>query len=730
LESNSGKELTLRDLGVIYKRRRKVIYSVVGVLVLLTGLYCIVATRRYEAVSMIEVRSKSQDGLALETIAGGTPDADGDALAANMNIQTQANILQSDTLALKVVKDLHLEDTADFRPKWNPIGWVMNLFSPEGAPEPANVSLDDSPKRRHHVLLIFDRFLTVKPVAGTRLLNVSFLSSDPKIAAAVVNDLTQSLMDYSYQTRSDATNQASSWLNSELSDLRKQTEDLQKQLATAQTKSGLYDLGTVDPTGHEQSYSSVLEQLQQATTALTLAEQNRILRGAIAHAADTGDAEMLSNLAGNTTNGATMNNTLGLIQNLRAQEATQEAALQQAQLKYGDANPKLLELRGNMAGLQKSIQQETERLKGRAKSDYEVAKRAEDDSRDRYNKIKLQADNLNNKSIDIAILRKEAEESSKLYEELLGKFKGAGVLEGLKGSMISVVDPGRVPSKPKKPNVPLYLGAALVGSFFLGCCLALVLDMTDHKVNTIHEVEAASAGNLIGITPWIKGKSVPDVMSLDEPQSPFVESLRGIRNAILTKFPEPASKVVLVTSSIPGEGKTTVSANLAVLLAQAGKRTLLVDTDLNHGAIREAFNLPSGAGLAELLTGQTQETAIHSVTTVPNLSALHTGSTTVDTSLLAGSFGPLLSAWRAKYDYIVLDSDSLLPATGPLVLSQLSDVTLLVAQPRLTESSQLNRSYELLSGNGGPAVASVLNGLRPGEDGYSSYFGFRTREQR
>ena len=196
-------------------------------------------------------------------------------------------------------------------------------------------------------------------------------------------------------------------VSSQLGDLRQQSEQLQRQVADLESKSGVYNLGTVDAQGHDQSYSGVLDKLQQATAALSQAEQNRILRGAILHAAENGDADMLSGLAGNTANGAATNTTLTLIQSLRAQEATQDAALKQAELKFGPAYPKLAELRGNIAAIQHSIQQEVERLKGRAKSDYDDATQDEAETRKQYDAAKAAADTLNNKSIDFTVLRQE-----------------------------------------------------------------------------------------------------------------------------------------------------------------------------------------------------------------------------------------------------------------------------------------------------------------------------------
>jgi capsular exopolysaccharide synthesis family protein len=741
-EVDSRQEITLRDLTVIYRRRQKIIYGVVGAFALLAAIYCIVATRRYDSTGIIQVQSKSQDGLGLDTMASGGSETSPDALAVNMDIQTQVNILQSDSLGIKTIEQLHMEGTKDFESHWNPIGWFFGLFSPAGTPDPANASLENSPQRRRRALLVFENHLKVKATPGTRLIDITYSSPDPKLAAAVVNKLTELLIDYSFQTRFDATNQAASWLNSQIGDLRQQSEQLQKQVSDLESKSGIYTIGTVGADGRTQNYSDVLDKLQSATAAVSQAEQNRILRGAILHAAQSGDAEMLSGLAGNTSNGAAMNGSLTVIQNLRGQEATARAALQQAEAKYGPAYPRLQELRGNVAGLDHSIQQEIERLKGRAQSDYDDAVRTEDENRAQYNQLKAQADTLNNKSIDVAIVRQEADQSRSLYDELLKKFKEAGVLEGLKGSTITVVDPGRVPGKPDKPNIPLYMAIAIFGGFFLGCCGALLIESMDEKINTVSEVERISGDHLLGATPIFlslgssNGSSagydgVPQLASISDPQSPFIEAARSIRTEIfLMGGSQKASQVILVTSSVPGEGKTVLSANLAVLLAQSGKKVLLIDADLRLGALQTTLNLPAGTGLSELLSGAVEKPQIYPVPGVPKLDALQVGAAPDNPSELLGSgvLAAWLATWREKYDYIVLDSAPLLPVTDSLTLAPLSDITLLVARPGLTEKSQLIRSYQLLTRRSNGFVAAIVNGLQPGEEGYSSYFGYRKPE--
>jgi capsular exopolysaccharide synthesis family protein len=452
----------------------------------------------------------------------------------------------------------------------------------------------------------------------------------------------------------------------------------------------------------------VLGQLQQVTAALTQAEQNRILKGAIAQAAESGNAEMLSGLAGNSVgvNPQSMNNSLALIQNLRQQQASQQAALQEAEEKYGSSYPKLVELRGSIAGLDHAISQEVERIRGRAKSDYAVAVQTAISTRGQYEQAKQQAAKVNDKAIEFAIVRQEADESRGLYEDLLKRLKEAGVLEGLRSSNITVVDPGRIPAKPKTPNVPLYMAIGFGGGLFLGCFAALLLDTLDNKIKSIGEAEELTGQSLLGATPFFDaGEALGNedgkthFMSLDKPHSTFTEAVRSIRTALMLTGGGNCSRVILVTSSIPREGKTIMSSNLAVVLAQSGHRVLLVDMDLRKGSLRPRLNLPSRPGLSELLAGQQQVPGIHPVDVQPQLDILQSGTVPPNPAELLSlkSFQQWISEWRKSYDFIVLDAPPLLPVTDALIVNPFVDITLLVVRIGLTERAQLQRSFQLVT---------------------------------
>ena len=721
-------------------RRRAIIYMSLAVFFLLAILALLFSTRRYKSVGEIEVQKESNSSLGIQTDSA---DAPSDALEVNMIIQTQAKILQSDSLALRVIEDLHLEQTEDYKQKWSPVGWVLGLFNPASKPDPKGASLENSPHRRTRVLKIFHRKLTVKPVAGTRLIDVEYLSPDPQLTAAVVNHLLQGLIEKGFQARYDATMQASSWLGSQLNDLRNKTQQLQAKVVKLQQESGVFALGEVDREGRDQVYSPTLEKLQMATQAEAQAQSNRILKGAINEVVKSGNAELISGLAGNSLTGGSssaISTSLNLIQNLRLQEATLQGQLQEVSAKFGPAYPKLAEMQGNLNAMQQAILAEVGRVAERAQNDFTVAQQTEEKTRRDFLVDKSEAEALNNKTIEYQMARQEADQTRALYDDMSRRLKESGLLAGLHSTNISIVDWARASDTPAKPVIPLYLGGSILAGLVIGSVAALLRDVTDTRIHDLREISHELGPTPLCVLPYEReqpalgrGVSLNDkspLPALTSPRSLFVESLRSLRTSLLLSRSGAPPRSLLVTSPFEGEGKSFLSWNLAILFAQQGKQVLLCDADLRHPWLHRSLEASPEVGLSNLLAGLSPDlgaSAIIPVLEVPGLFLLPAGPLPPYPAELLASveMANLVKAWEGQYDLVILDAPPLMHFTDSVVLSSIVNSVLLVARHQQTPLSALGKSYRMLEevqSIHDRKINIVINGVKEQPDqGFLSY---------
>jgi succinoglycan biosynthesis transport protein ExoP len=733
VNTESDSEFSLRDLLRVFNRRRRVLQGTALAVFLLAALACVIMTRRYEAKGVFALQKSSSDSLDLEGLMTGGGGGAADSLSVNIDMQTQVDILKSDTLTLQVIKELNLEQNADFRPKFNLMGTVLGLISPAGPKDPAGASLDNSPLRRNRALKTFAAQLSVKAIAGTRLIEVDFSNRDPNVAAEVVNHLIQALIDYTFQTRFNATNQISGWLESQLGDLRKHTEDLQAKVVALQQSSGIFGVGGTDLQGKPVVYSPVLDRLQQSSALLTQAEISRVVKESIYKIANTGNAELISQLSGTGIGGPSsqgLANSLSLIQSLRTQEATLNAQIGQDASQFGQNYPKLAEEQASLSSVENSLQKEINRVMMRAKNDYDIAVQTEDGARNIYNQDQAAAEKLNDKTIGYTLVSREAEQSDLLYQDLLKRLREAGILEGLHSSNLTIVDRASPPSRPNRPNVPVYLALGAFLGVFLGSGAALLTDAIDNKVQSTDEIEGMHLP-LLGIVPEVKSSEMignPILMSAGD--SAFGEAIRTLRTALMISRGGAPPQVLVVTSGTPEEGKSTVSLNLAAALAHYNKRVLLLEADMRRPVFKRRLHLNSVGGLSVLLSDQSgPPVEPNSLLEYPNLHILLAGPPPPYPSELLGSpaLPPLINRWRQTYDFIVIDSPPILPVTDVQILMPFADSTVLVACAGKTTRVALHRSYKLLIPHvkdpARPSIGVLLNRVSTDSAAYYGYYG-------
>lgn len=713
----SRPDLALVDIYPMLRRRRLwILASTLGLFALM-ALYCLICTPKYDSTGIVELKKESTDALNLGSLNGSTA-ATVDALSTGMDLQTESQILQSNTLAIHTIEALHLENTKDFQHHTSVFGTLLSLGAKKQPTEPINTPLEKAPVRRARDLKIFEGNLKVKVESGSRLIDITYRSTDPAVAAAVVNFLIKGLTDYTFETRLNATSEASQWLSGQLAELRHQSESMQANVLSLQQGMGVFSSGATDAQGNPQVYSSALDRLQQATTALAAAKSGRILKQAIYENAKSGSPDLISGLAGNSMGQSqALNTSMSLVQTLRSQKATLQQQIDYNKGKFGDAYPILKEQENSIRGIDQEIQRELERVTGRAKSDFEVASQAERTTQASYDAARREAELLNGKGVELTIDKQEAENVRSLYEDLLKRLKEAGILEGWRSSNIAVVDPGRISSKPAKPLVLIYLAGATAIGLFLGIAAAFLIDNLDSRVQDLGQIEAEFS--VLGVLPYVSDKETFAWLSGASATAPgLLEALRGVRMSLMQKSANLSPRVVLVTSAISGEGRSTFARSLAMILARQQRRVLLVDLDLRSRPVRRDEEVGSGAGMSELLLERETsagQTLMHAVPDLANLTLMPAGDTSVDSVELLDSarMRELLQTWRSMFDIVILDGPPVLQVADVVPLATEADTTIVMVRAGYTPLPSLRRAFQLLESHANPArLRVVITGAR------------------
>lgn len=751
-------EWTLADLFTVLVRRRGWILAALAVSCALALVYGLGATRRYRAQAEIEVQKESQGAFGLENTTNDKESAAvTDTFDLNLTLQTESSVLQSDSLALDVIRRAGLETAPDyFAPQRSRFPWRRRIYFWRKPLEPLSTPLAEAPNRRYVALKTFGKHLKVTPVAGTRIIRVAYSDPDPARAAAVANDLVQALADYTYQSRSSAAAQSAGWLASQLAGLKQQAEALDARAAALQGATGSY--------GEDASHNVVLARLDELNGQLAAAESSRIVREAVWRAVQTGDPEVISGLSGTAPGSMNTQNSFALLQSLRAQETTAKAQLAESANRYGENWPAVAEQRARLGTIQKSIQDEIHRLSDRAHSDYQIALQSENSAREAFDQQKGLAARTTGSAVAWRLARQEADESRALYTNLLGRLQQTGVLEGLHSGNFTVVSPARVPppDHPSSPNLPLLAAVAVAGGSLLGSAAAIARELSDHTIHSAAELEALVDTPVFAVLPaqasdhgrfasaWIESSwlqsswlarllPLPRALALEAaagsdyalpaPESSYAEALHCLRASLLLAHSGRAPQVILVAAPRPEMGKNeaargparsytederpSLALNLAAVLAQHGSATLYVDADLRAAARAGVF--PSEAGLSDLLTSEGAPEFEHSGQAL--LSVIHTGPRPPSPSELIASprMETLLARWREEFSFLVINGPAAVYADA-LVLAQMADAVLLTVQAGRTRDSEVAPAFHAFSRQVAEhaVLGVILEGAREG----------------
>lgn len=706
------KELTLRDYWHILLRRKWAVISFMFIVMTLVTIISLRMQAKYESSGRIAVARETPEILGLHNDTTGPTTAAIDDIS--ILLETQVQVLESEQLSLMVAHKLRSGGPKSAIPE---VSSATSFFPASVTPPtPEEVSLAGHLRGG----------LGVSIVPRTQIIEISYKDPDPQMAARVVQSYIDSYLESNFDSKFQSIKQTTQWLTQQLSDLQTKVEVSQEKLVRYERDHNIV--------GVDEKQNITTSRLDDLNKQLTDAQLDRILKQTRYEGAKNGDAELIAK----TDNGA-------LIGKLRDTEADLNNKLAQMLVVYGPSYPKVQELRSQLAQTEKAISAERGKMLAGLQAEYLVAEQRENMLRAEFEKQKSAANNLNESAIEYNLLKRDVDTNRQLYEGLLQRLKEAGVVAGLRSSNVTVIDPARVPKHPVEPNIPRNLALGFMIGLLGGIGLAGVIEMMDNTVNLPEDVETASGLPVIGVVPETKqivdGKSksgngleklalkkapaalAPPLLSHERPQSQAAEAYRALRTSVLLSSTPP--KVILVTSALPQEGKTTTAVNLSIVLAQRGSRVLLIDGDLRRARIHKFFKGTQASGLSTLLNGQDEPGTVIMPTLVPGLSAIFAGPTPPQPAEMLSSerMRRHLAQWRNEFDHIVIDSPPVLSVTDAALLSVESDSVLLVIRSRQTAKDALRRASELLAQVKARVQGVVVNAIDMDQPHYYYYYG-------
>jgi len=426
-----------------------------------------------------------------------------------------------------------------------------------------------------------------------------------------------------------------------------------------------------------------------------------------------------------------------LLQVLHTELAGLKNQYAQLNAKYGDAYPKVIEVKAQLDKASEAMQLELSRTKDKIKNEYDAAQKSESLLRDEFEKQKSEAYTQNQAAIQTALLKRDVDASRDLYEQLVKKLKEAGIVAGLKATNAVVIDPAGIPVSPVEPRPALNLAMGMmVGSLF-GLALCFLRENLDTTIATPNDVADIGSLPALGIVPRLSdgkgsGRVLPSlgrkqqrVVALERPESMIADAYRSLRTAVLLANAEAPPKVLLITSPLPREGKSTTSVNSAVVFAQKSQRVLLVDGDMRRGDVHRLLNLPNNGGLSAALANEEPQQFYLHHPDLPNLTVLPAGNRPqkVPDLLDSARMRDLVSSWRQDFDQVIIDAPPVIGLSDAVILATMSDLIVLVLRAQQSRRQDLLRAQEILASVHANVAGAIINDFDLKEHGYYGYYG-------
>jgi exopolysaccharide transport family protein len=670
------EEFDLRAIGRVLWRRKTLIIATTLLMTMLVAAATMLLTPQYSASAYVMIEpGQTKVVEAIEAVVAGSS-------ADSAAVESEARVLQSRVLAERVVTELKLDLDPEFNAALEPPGLVDQAVGPVRqaisaaasqvrewmAGEDGRKGAAGDPVRALRAKLVDAVLarLAVSVDGRSRVIGVTFTSRTPETAANVVNTLADQYMVMQIERKYEITRNQGQWLKNRVADLRQRVEMAEAAAEKYRAEHGLISTGSVMLTTEEAS--DMGSQLALARGQRAEAESRlRELEGAIA---DGGGAATISGVLGS-----------GLIQGLRVQEAEVERRVSELSQKLGRNHPDLLSARAELGEVRAKIEIETQKIVQKLTNEVTAAAAREAALSESLETLKNRAGQQNQVEVKLRALEREATASRTLLETFLARAEETGTQEDYQRADAHVVSRADVPDSPVAPKRKVMVAIGFLAASAFAVTLAFLLEFMDSGFRSEEQVEQTLGVASLGLVPALKRSwgriQRPSTYVRRHPASAYVESIRSLCTSLRLSNGDHLPRVVLITSALPNEGKTTLAVSFASFLSSAGLRALVIDTDLRKPSVHHALGVAAKPGLIDYLKNQSPLTSVIQHDSSTGIDVIAAGrSRTNRTDLLAtDQMKELLSQLRATYDVVILDSAPLLAVSEARMLVRIADKT-------------------------------------------------------
>jgi len=700
--SADDDEIDLLQLWIPIWRRKWGIVSLVAVVMMLAALVVLNITPIYRAVATLLIEQRAAKAVSIEEIYG----LEG---SGSEYLQTQFELLKSRELAERVVLELRLTEHPEFDPRQqpepflDPKGWWADLdvrrLLPFTLPEDLEPREADPAEILDQVVDAFGNRITVSPVMKTQLVKIHVDMADAQLAAIAANALAKAYIESQLEAKLSMSQTATSWMNSQLTELKYNLQLSEQRLQLFREQENLVDV--------------------QGVTTVSAGELSgtgsRLIDARRARAEAESQYRQVSTMRdGGWDRLATVPAVLSdpLVQQFRAAEAMARSKVQEMTRKYGPKYPKMIAAQTELNSATASLKAQVEQVVASIEREYQLALANEQSLQSSFEQNKGEIQDITRKEFELRELQREVDTNRQLYDTFMTRLKETSATQDFDAVNARVVEKAVAPKVPVKPKKSLIVLISGLLALFCGVGLTLLMEMLNNTFKGTDDVENRLNLPVLGILPLVKqlkNAKLTEVFRGNADKA-FSESMRTIRTSLVLSGLDDPHKVILVTSSVPGEGKTTLASNLALALGQMHK-VLLIDADLRRPSLRKNFELPVGLpGVANYIAGTaTLEDCLRPVAEGVDLLSAGTVPPNPQELLASPRFEELLESLKPGYGYIVIDSPPSLAVSDAVLLSRVADSVVYVVKSLSTAIPLAQRGVGQLLQKNAPVTGVVLN---------------------